>query len=183
MVARRHHRTRARTEAQIRFQHEAVEAREAGLPLSASQLAAAKAFDKRALATLQHIMRAQRRRRVPMRMAVRLELRQIRRRQATSISTRRIAGHAGSSNPRASRRRRAKSRSPGRKSSPPDDGGPLLGRLRHHSTEPQPFDCHTETEAAQLRGLERHHDPGELCGAKVRDVPSSRLAAILEEAA
>ena len=36
-----------RKEGQLRFQHEAAEARDAGLPLSAAQLAAVKAFDRR----------------------------------------------------------------------------------------------------------------------------------------
>jgi hypothetical protein len=126
--AHRHHRTHARTETHLRFQHEAVEAREAGLELSPAQLAAVEAFDRRALAGFQHIMRAQMRLRVtPTRVAVQLERRQLRNRHLTSrIRPRRGAARARSSNPRTTRRQRAKSRSPGRQSEPPDDGGHLL---------------------------------------------------------
>src|SRR4051812_3390059 len=122
-----------RKETELRFQHEAVEARDAGLPLSPAEAAAVKAFDLRILAMRQRMMRPDafppwkktRFPGLPVRFAARLEVLHLARRQSVTHIHGRRAGRPGV-HLRAARRQRAKSRSPGRRSGPSDDDGPAL---------------------------------------------------------
>lgn len=120
-----------RKEAQLRFQHEAVEAREAGQALAAAQIVAVRAFDWRTLGWIRQTKRSQaallaRTRTGPTRAtpgAARLEVLFIRKRngRAACYPCRRV--RTRSTHRRVARRQRARSRSPGRRAGPSDDDG------------------------------------------------------------
>jgi hypothetical protein len=121
-----------RKEAQLRFQHEAVEAREAGQPLAAAQIVAVRAFDWRALGWIRRTERSQaalvaRTRTGPTRAtpgAARLEVLFIRKRRSRSANYPRRRVRMRATHRRVARRQRARSRSPGRQAGPSDADGP-----------------------------------------------------------
>jgi hypothetical protein len=125
-----------RKETQLRFQLEAVEAREAGQPLAAAQMVAVRAFDWRAVGWIRRMKRSQAallaRTRTATRAtpgAARLEVFFIRKRQSHSAYYPGRRARTRTTHRRVARRQRARSRSPGRRAGPSDDDGSSQARV------------------------------------------------------